>query len=117
MCRFEVNYFFILSVLPRLCNRVAKLHCSGGSTIYRSKHWAFADADLCCGDVIGGSVPLIGSGVDGVDNTFRYGLPCPPGEDGGPMNLAIPAKFVRECSRLQHEERAGRDVLRRNPQK
>ena len=62
---------------------------SGGFTIYRNKHWAFADADLYYGDVIGGSVPVIGSEVDGVEYTFRYGLPYPTGEDGAPMDLEI----------------------------
>lgn len=62
---------------------------SGGFTVYRNKHWAFADADLYYGDVIGGSVPVIGSEVDGVEYTFRYGLPFPTGEDGAPLDLEI----------------------------
>ncbi len=62
---------------------------SGGFTVYRPKHWAFVDADLYYGDILGGSVPVIGSEVDGVEYTFRYGLPYPTGEDGAPMDLEI----------------------------
>lgn len=62
---------------------------SGGFTVYRNKHWAFADADLYYGDILGGSVPVIGSEVDGIEYTFRYGLPYPTGEDGAPMDLEI----------------------------
>ena len=62
---------------------------AGGFTVYRNKHWAFADADLYYGDILGGSVPVIGSEVDGIEYTFRYGLPYPTGEDGAPMDLEI----------------------------
>ncbi|MGD9193777.1 MAG: hypothetical protein PVH58_17785 [Desulfobacterales bacterium] len=64
---------------------------SGGFTIYRNKHWVFEGTDLYYGDVLGGlgNVPLVGFEVDGVDFTFRHGLPYPTGEDGSPKNLEI----------------------------
>jgi|GEM_PF-112694 len=62
---------------------------AGGFTVYRNKHWAFEGADLYYGDILGGDVPVIGPEVDGVEYTFRYGLPYPTGEDGAPMDLEI----------------------------
>ncbi len=62
---------------------------AGGFTVYRNKHWAFEGADLYYGDILGGDVPVIGPEVDGIEYTFRYGLPYPTGEDGAPMNLEI----------------------------
>jgi hypothetical protein len=51
----------------------------------------FEGTDLYYGDVLGGlgNVPLVGFEVDGVDFTFRHGLPYPTGEDGSPKNLEI----------------------------
>ena len=59
---------------------------SGGFTVYRNKHWAFEGADLYYGDILGGHVPVIGPEVDGIEYTFRYGLPYPTGEDGAPVD-------------------------------
>lgn len=41
------------------------------------------------GDVIGAELPLVGYETDGVDYTFRSGLPYPTGEDGTPDDLEI----------------------------
>lgn len=64
---------------------------SGGFTVYRNKHWVFEGTDFYYGDVLGGSMttPLVGFEIDGVDYTFRHGLPYPTGEDGAPKDLEI----------------------------
>lgn len=63
----------------------------GGFTVYRNKHWVFDGTDLYYGDILGGTMttPLVGFEIDGVEYTFRYGLPYPTGEDGTPMDLEI----------------------------
>ena len=61
----------------------------GGFIVYRPEHWAFAGADMYYGDVLGGDVPLVGYETDGVDYTFRSGLPYPTGTDGAPEGLEI----------------------------
>ena len=62
---------------------------AGGFIVYRPGHWAFAGADVYYGDVLGGDVPLVGYETDGVDYTFRRGLPYPTGADGAPDDLEI----------------------------
>jgi hypothetical protein len=63
---------------------------SGGFTVYREQHWAFEQADLYYGDVLG-AVPTLVAGfeMDAVDYTFRRGLPYPTHEDGAPDSLEI----------------------------
>lgn len=63
---------------------------SGGFTIYRPDHWAFADADLYYGDVVG-AAPVCAAAyeLDTCEFTFRRGLPYPTGEDGAPDSLEI----------------------------
>ena len=55
---------------------------SGGFTVYRPDHWAFADTDLYYGDVFGSEEKISGFEVDGLCYTFRDGLPEPTCEDG-----------------------------------
>ncbi|MDA8061173.1 MAG: hypothetical protein M0T80_01870 [Actinomycetota bacterium] len=63
---------------------------SGGFTVYRERHWAFEGTDLYYGDVLGGLPTLLaGFEMDGVDYTFRRGLPLPTFEDGAPESLEI----------------------------
>ena len=62
---------------------------AGGFIVYRPGHWAFAGADVYYGDVLGGDLPLVGYETDGVDYTFRRGLPYPTGADGTPDELEI----------------------------
>lgn len=65
---------------------------AAGYTIYRDKHWALEGTDLFYGDVIGGSVPLIGYENDGCPIRFdAEGLPAPAGGVGVPANLEIVA--------------------------
>lgn len=63
---------------------------SGGFTVYRPEHWAFEGTGLMYGDLFGGyPVCIAAFEVDGVDYTFRKGLPYATGEDGAPENLEI----------------------------
>jgi hypothetical protein len=63
---------------------------SGGFTVYRPDHWAFDQTDLYYGDVLGAvPVAIAGFEVDGVDYTFRKGLPYPTHADGAPEDLVI----------------------------
>ena len=62
---------------------------SGGLTVYRPDHWAFARTDLYYGDVFGQDAKIVSFEVDGVTYTFRKGLPYPTHEDGAPANLEI----------------------------
>ena len=61
----------------------------GGFIVYRPDHWAFGGADVYYGDVLGADLPLVGFETDGVDYTFRHGLPFPTGDDGSPERLKI----------------------------
>jgi hypothetical protein len=61
----------------------------GGFTVYRPEHWAFAGSDLYYGDVLGGASKVFGYEVDGLDYTFRDGLPFPTAEAGAPDGLEI----------------------------
>ncbi|MDR6636978.1 N,N-dimethylformamidase beta subunit family domain-containing protein [Paenarthrobacter nitroguajacolicus] len=79
----------------------ASPRASGGFTVYRPEHWALEGTDLYYGDVFGGAPICIAAfEVDGVDYTFRKGLPYPTGEGGAPTNLEIlamtPAVFGAE---------------------
>lgn len=63
---------------------------SGGFTVYRERHWAFADTDLYYGDILGGAPTFVAAfEMDGVDYTFRGGLPYPTLADGAPDSLEI----------------------------
>jgi hypothetical protein len=69
---------------------VAVPRSSGGFTIYRPGHWAFAGTDLYYGDLLGGTpVNLATFELDSVEYTFRRGLPFPTFEDGAPESLEI----------------------------
>ncbi|MEZ5926747.1 MAG: DUF6605 domain-containing protein [Hyphomicrobiaceae bacterium] len=61
----------------------------GGFTIYRPEHWAFAGSDLYYGDVLGGASRIFGYEVDGLDYTFRDGLPYPTDAAEAPEGLEI----------------------------
>ena len=69
---------------------VAAPRSSGGFTIYRPNHWAFAGTDLYYGDLLGGTpINLATFELDSVEYTFRRGLPYPTFEDGAPETLEI----------------------------
>ena len=63
---------------------------AGGFTVYRPDHWALRDTGLCYGDLLGGPPAYVASfELDGVDYTFRDGLPYPTRSDGAPDSLQI----------------------------
>lgn len=63
---------------------------SGGFTVYRPDHWALSGTGLCYGDLLGGPPAFAAAfELDGVDYTFRRGLPYPTGSDGAPDGLEI----------------------------
>lgn len=61
----------------------------GGFTVYRPEHWAFDGAQIGYGDVLGAQARIFGYEVDGLDFTFRDGLPLPTGADGADPELTI----------------------------
>lgn len=75
----------VYSRMPGACPRA-----SGGITIYRPEHWAFAGTDLYYGDVIGAApASIVSFEVDGANYTFDDGLPYPTGKDGVSKELEI----------------------------
>ncbi len=60
-----------------------------GFTVYRPEHWAFDDTSLYYGDLFGGEARIFGYEVDGLDYTFRDGLPYPTGRDGASLEIDI----------------------------
>jgi hypothetical protein len=62
---------------------------SKGFTVYREDHWVFEGTQLGYGDIFGASANIFSYEVDGLDYTFRYGLPYPTGEDGAPASVSI----------------------------
>ena len=63
---------------------------SGAFTVYRPFHWALMDTDLRYGDLLGPAPARIATfELDGVDYTFRHGLPYATGIDGAPEDLEI----------------------------
>jgi hypothetical protein len=68
-------------------------HCvprgPGGFTMYRPEHWAFNDAYLSYGDVLGGDSRIFGYEVDGLDYTTANGLPFPVAAEAVPDGLSV----------------------------
>jgi len=63
---------------------------TGGYTVYRPGHWVFRGTDARYGDLFGGAPSrILAYEVDGVDYTFRGGLPYPTHVDGAPQSLTI----------------------------
>lgn len=62
---------------------------SRGFTVYRPRHWAFDGTEAHYGDVIGDEAGIFAYEVDGLDYTFRRGLPYPTGDDGSPTDIKI----------------------------
>jgi hypothetical protein len=77
----------------------------GGYVVHRPEHWLFDGTGLTYGDMLGGTVPIVGYECDGCDFTYLDGRPVPTGGDGTPANFAIlgtaPAQgFDRETALL-----------------
>lgn len=62
---------------------------SKGFTVYRPEHWVFEGTQLGYADVFGAEANIFSYEVDGLDYTFRYGLPFPTGADGAPASVSI----------------------------
>jgi len=78
---------------------------SGGFTVYRPQHWAFSGTDLYYGDEFGGAARIFGFEVDGLDYTFRDGVPEPAAGSGAPAGTEILAMGLasnREDDRKHH---------------
>lgn len=75
---------------------------SGGFTVYRPEHWAFAGTDLYYGDQLGAASKVFGYEVDGCDYAFANGLPYPTGSDGAPLNMEILAMNVATTYEADH---------------
>jgi hypothetical protein len=67
---------------------------SGGFTVYRPEHWAFADADVYYGDCFGESARIAAFEMDGLDYEFRNGLPFPVASAAIPAGLEILAMAI-----------------------
>ena len=60
-----------------------------GFTVYRPEHWAFAGTGLHYADIFGDSARIFAYEVDGLDYTFRLGLPYPVPVEGQPETIEI----------------------------
>ena len=60
-----------------------------GFTVYRPSHWAFAGTGLNYADIFGDKARILGYEVDGLDYTFRRGLPYPVPVEGAPETIEI----------------------------
>ncbi|MCY3983623.1 MAG: hypothetical protein OXE85_06865 [Roseovarius sp.] len=61
----------------------------GGFTVYRQNHWAFENANLGYGDILGGNSRIFGYEVDGLSYRFEDGLPYPDCRDGASPDIVI----------------------------
>jgi hypothetical protein len=82
-----------------------------GFTVYRPEHWAFAGTGLYYGDIFGGSARIFGYEVDGLDYTFRDGLPYPTGQDGAATDIDILAMAPAVLAEGVHHGDGSRQYL------
>jgi len=75
---------------------------SGGFTVYRPEHWAFAGTDLYYGDQLGAEAKIFGYEVDSCDYIIRNGLPYATGLDQAPENLEILALSLATTLEADH---------------
>jgi hypothetical protein len=78
---------------------------TGGFTVYRPDHWAFAGTDLYFGDEFGADAKIFGYEVDGLDHTFRDGLPYPTARSGAPEGTEILAMALASNREVDHGNR------------
>jgi hypothetical protein len=64
-------------------------HGQRGFTVYRPDHWVFGKTGLHYADIFGAEARIFSYEVDGLDYTFRDGLPYPTGRDGAPSSIDI----------------------------
>ncbi len=60
-----------------------------GFTVYRPEHWVFDGTGLHYADIFGDKAHIFAYEVDGLDYTFRHGLPYPVPVDGQPESISI----------------------------
>ena len=85
---------------------------SRGFTVYRPEHWAFQDTDLRYADVFGAEAGIFGYEVDGLDYTFRQGLPYPVEAPGVPENVEILAMSPAVLFEYEHPGEGNRYYVR-----
>jgi hypothetical protein len=62
---------------------------SGGYTVWRPEHWAFAGCDLRYGDLFGAGPVVVGYECDGCDLALEDGRPVATGRDGTPTGFEV----------------------------
>ena len=75
---------------------------SGGFTVYRPGHWAFKGAGLYYGDVIGARAGVASYMVDGLDYTFKNGLPFAARNDAAAQGIEILALAPASKAEADH---------------
>lgn len=75
---------------------------TGGFTVYRPEHWAFAGTDLYYGDDFGSDANIFGYEVDGLDYTFADGLPYPTFKDRARPGTEILAMSLASNREADH---------------
>jgi hypothetical protein len=80
---------------------------SRGFTVYRPDHWVFSGTDLRYADVFGAEAGIFGYEVDGLDYTFRQGLPYPVEAPGVPEEIDILAMSPAVLFEYEHEGEGG----------
>jgi hypothetical protein len=78
---------------------------TGGFTVYRPEHWAFKGTDLYYGDDFGSEARIFGYEVDGLDYTFRDGLPYPTHRDRAPESTQILAMALASNAEVDRGHR------------
>ncbi|MGQ2909857.1 MAG: N,N-dimethylformamidase beta subunit family domain-containing protein [Aliihoeflea sp.] len=76
---------------------------SRGFTVYRPWHWIFDGTDIRYADVFGEEAQIFGYEVDGLDYTFRQGLPYPEEGRGTPESVEILAMTPATLYEYEHE--------------
>jgi len=62
---------------------------TGGYSVHRPDHWAFAGLELRVGDQVGAASSAVGYEVDGCALDIVDGAPVPTHEDGAPVGLDV----------------------------
>ena len=83
-----------------------------GFTVYRPAHWIFDNTDLHYGDIFGAEAGIFGYEVDGLDYTFKRGLPYPTGTDGAPASVEILGMAPAMNAEFEHAGEGFRYYLR-----
>jgi hypothetical protein len=83
---------------------------SGGYTVQRPEHWAFAGTDLRYGDQLGAPSVVVGYETDGCALTMHDGLLRPTHEDGAPDSLEVlataPARLLSNTATVSEIPKA-----------